>query len=275
MFTHYRTPSDSALLAKLPALTPAEHRIIAARGGHLAGHSMPMAALPEGTQAGHGHPNPLQGLQVPLHAPHAWIPHPSADPLQRDTRLFAPHTNVQPISGSGAPVTPDAPSRCRTTGSSGHAQHLGSIASDLVRQTAAGRGVDTLHSPIVGSTPSGPQAATSPTPRAFPHPEWGQMPATFPIGPSFSAQNRAGGGSQGLQTDPSRTYTAHGVLEDGHDAKSGSGSESESETPSPRRESKHLTEDGEAAPRPIKQPTARKTKTRSNRRLSLQLPSSV
>ncbi|SPO32695.1 uncharacterized protein UTRI_05805_B [Ustilago trichophora] len=282
VFTHTRAPSDSALLAKLPALTPAEHRIIAARGGHLPDHVLPMAMLPEGVPTGSNtYQQQSQRLQEQHGAPQTWIPHPSADPDHRDMRLFAPNAAM-----SGVPTIEAAsPSRGQTAASE-RPRHLGSVASDFVRRTTAGRGGPyPLLPPTISATDwphpaaqSEPQWA-SPTTRTFPHPDRSQMPPAFPYASTLAAQSRSSVSSQNQtqSDDPTRTFTVNCVLEEGEGEAEGKDDEqtqaSETENPSSPLlyESDHLTEEGKAATQSLER--SRRTTTKP-RRPELPKPSS-
>ncbi|SPO30341.1 uncharacterized protein UTRI_05805 [Ustilago trichophora] len=260
VLTHTRTPSDSALLAKLPALTPAEQRIIAARGGDLPGHFLPMAMLAEGLPTSQvscqQQPQQLQGQHS---APQVWIPHPSADPTQRDTRPFSPNAAIP-----GASVIEAAsPSRGRTTASDHQSPHLGSIASDFVPSR---RGGPYSLSPTAISAISLLQPAArrephsaSPATCTFAPPDGSQMPPSLPCGPPLAAQSQShvSSQSQTQSDDPIRTYTAHYVLEkgeteaDGEDDEQAQSRESEDPSSPLLYEPEHLTEEGKAVSRSL------------------------
>ncbi|CBQ69780.1 conserved hypothetical protein [Sporisorium reilianum SRZ2] len=98
--SHSRTPSDSALLARMLTLTPAERRVIAAWSG-------PFSHQPPAT------PTPQPGMPFPI-----------VQSLQHDARVFTPGVGVPTQSGFGAAAVESALPRQRAAPPA-HLQDIG------------------------------------------------------------------------------------------------------------------------------------------------------
>lgn len=255
--THSRAPSDSALLAKLPALTLAEHRIVAARGG---GRSFPFPTMPltvpHGTIPTTQHESARHASSPPQEqrsAPHALLPHPRADSARRYMRLLPPPPAMHISSDLSTSIPTASTSRGQLVASAQEQQHT-SFASDLVGGLTASKGTRAL-------SPPWSHAVTlhEPPTQAFPHPERRQIPPSFPIGPPLRPpQSQSSPSSRSQQHDETsrgRTYTADSVLGDGDQEEHACSSRCES--PCSFLSSDQLTEKGKkVVSRSFEQPSS-------------------